>query len=139
MKAWSETRIMVRFWIVSGILCAAGFALFYKYDPQIRPHYGPVVHTGRATRLSQSSATVTGSVNPDGEATTYSFQYGTTMSYGSHSATTSAGSGSSAVEVSARLSGLRAGRTYHFRLEARNGSRTTDGSDATFALAGGHR
>jgi phospho-N-acetylmuramoyl-pentapeptide-transferase len=37
MKAWSETKIMVRFWIVAGILCAAGFALFYKYYPQIRP------------------------------------------------------------------------------------------------------
>ncbi len=37
MKAWSETKIMVRFWIVTGILCAAGFALFYKYYPQIRP------------------------------------------------------------------------------------------------------
>jgi phospho-N-acetylmuramoyl-pentapeptide-transferase len=37
MKAWSETKIMVRFWIVTGIFCAAGFALFYKYYPQIRP------------------------------------------------------------------------------------------------------
>jgi phospho-N-acetylmuramoyl-pentapeptide-transferase len=31
MKAWSETKIMVRFWIVTGILCSAGFALFYRY------------------------------------------------------------------------------------------------------------
>jgi len=31
MKAWSETKIMVRFWIMSGILCATGFALFYRY------------------------------------------------------------------------------------------------------------
>ena len=31
MKAWSETKIMVRFWIVAGILCAAGFALYYRY------------------------------------------------------------------------------------------------------------
>jgi phospho-N-acetylmuramoyl-pentapeptide-transferase len=37
MKAWSGTKIMVRFWIVTAILCAAGFALFYKYYPQIRP------------------------------------------------------------------------------------------------------
>ncbi len=37
MKAWSETKIMVRFWIVTAILCAAGFALFYKYYPNIRP------------------------------------------------------------------------------------------------------
>ncbi|HEY8722295.1 MAG TPA: phospho-N-acetylmuramoyl-pentapeptide-transferase [Gaiellaceae bacterium] len=38
MKAWSETKIMVRFWIVTAIFCAAGFALFYKYYPNIRPH-----------------------------------------------------------------------------------------------------
>ncbi len=30
MKAWSETKIMVRFWIVAAILCAIGFALFYR-------------------------------------------------------------------------------------------------------------
>jgi phospho-N-acetylmuramoyl-pentapeptide-transferase len=31
MKAWSETKIMVRFWIVTGILCAIAFALYYRY------------------------------------------------------------------------------------------------------------
>ena len=31
MKAWSETKIMVRFWIVTAILCACGFALYYRY------------------------------------------------------------------------------------------------------------
>ncbi len=31
MKAWSETKIMVRFWIVAGLLCAVGFALYYRY------------------------------------------------------------------------------------------------------------
>jgi phospho-N-acetylmuramoyl-pentapeptide-transferase len=30
MKAWSDTKIMVRFWIVTAILCAIGFALFYR-------------------------------------------------------------------------------------------------------------
>jgi phospho-N-acetylmuramoyl-pentapeptide-transferase len=30
MKAWSETKIMVRFWIVCAIFCATGFALFYR-------------------------------------------------------------------------------------------------------------
>jgi phospho-N-acetylmuramoyl-pentapeptide-transferase len=30
MKGWSETKIMVRFWIVTAILCAIGFALFYR-------------------------------------------------------------------------------------------------------------
>src|SRR5437763_2339882 len=31
MKAWSDEKIMVRFWIVTGLLCAAGFALYYRY------------------------------------------------------------------------------------------------------------
>jgi phospho-N-acetylmuramoyl-pentapeptide-transferase len=31
MKAWSETKITVRFWIIAGLLCAAGFALYYRY------------------------------------------------------------------------------------------------------------
>ena len=35
MKAWSETKITIRFWIVGGILGAAGFALFYRY------YFGP--------------------------------------------------------------------------------------------------
>jgi phospho-N-acetylmuramoyl-pentapeptide-transferase len=30
MKAWSETKVMVRFWIVCAIFCASGFALFYR-------------------------------------------------------------------------------------------------------------
>jgi phospho-N-acetylmuramoyl-pentapeptide-transferase len=31
MKAWSETKIMVRFWIIGAILCALGFVLYYRY------------------------------------------------------------------------------------------------------------
>lgn len=31
MKAWSETRITVRFWIITAILCACGFVLYYRY------------------------------------------------------------------------------------------------------------
>jgi phospho-N-acetylmuramoyl-pentapeptide-transferase len=31
MKAWSETKIMVRFWIVAAILAACGFVLYYRY------------------------------------------------------------------------------------------------------------
>jgi phospho-N-acetylmuramoyl-pentapeptide-transferase len=37
MKGWSETKIIVRFWIVTAILCGVGFVLFYKYWPTIKP------------------------------------------------------------------------------------------------------
>jgi phospho-N-acetylmuramoyl-pentapeptide-transferase len=36
MKAWSETKVMVRFWILAAILCAAGFALYYRYYLEFR-------------------------------------------------------------------------------------------------------
>ena len=36
LKAWSETKIMVRFWIVAAILCACGFVLYYRYYLQFR-------------------------------------------------------------------------------------------------------
>ncbi len=32
MKAWSEARIMVRFWIVALILCACAFVLYYRFQ-----------------------------------------------------------------------------------------------------------
>jgi phospho-N-acetylmuramoyl-pentapeptide-transferase len=31
MKAWSETKIMVRFWILGAILCASAFAIYFQY------------------------------------------------------------------------------------------------------------
>jgi phospho-N-acetylmuramoyl-pentapeptide-transferase len=31
MKAWSETKIMVRFWILAAILCSTAFAFYYRY------------------------------------------------------------------------------------------------------------
>jgi phospho-N-acetylmuramoyl-pentapeptide-transferase len=60
MKAWSETKIMVRFWIVTAILCAAGFALFYKYYPNIRPparaqSSAPTAATNRLPRSNSFS------------------------------------------------------------------------------------
>jgi phospho-N-acetylmuramoyl-pentapeptide-transferase len=36
MKAWSETKIMVRFWIICSILCAIGFVLYYRYYLRFR-------------------------------------------------------------------------------------------------------
>ena len=38
MKAWSETKIMVRFWIVGAILGGAAFALYYRYFLSFHPH-----------------------------------------------------------------------------------------------------
>ena len=96
----------------------------------------PTVTTSAASSVSQTGATLNGSVNPNGQATTYYFQYGTTTGYGSQIASTSAGSGSADVSVNAAVSGLTAGTLYHFRLVATNGAGTTNGADLTFTTGG---
>jgi hypothetical protein len=94
----------------------------------------PAVVTGSASGVTASAATLNGTVNPEGVATTYQFQYGTSTSYGSvaPASPASAGSGSSAVSESASLSGLSASTTYDYRLVATNATGTTDGSNQTF-------
>ncbi len=92
----------------------------------------PSATTGPTTAVGPAGATVTGSVDPGGQSTTWYVEYGTSTSYGSKTASASAGSGSSAISVSAELSGLKAGTTYHYRIVATNGAGTDRGSDAVF-------
>ena len=92
----------------------------------------PQATTGPTTAVSSSSATVTGSVEPGGEETTWHVEYGTSTSYGAKTASTSAGAGTAAVTVSAALSGLRAGTTYHYRVVATNDAGTSHGGDGIF-------
>jgi hypothetical protein len=96
----------------------------------------PVAVTGSATDVTVSSATLNGTVDPNGRATSVYFQYGTSTSYGSRTATKSAGSGTTVTAVSAAVSGLRPGRVYHFRLVARSDAGTSRGVDRTFSTAG---
>ncbi len=92
----------------------------------------PIATTGPATVVGSTTATVTGTVDPGGQSTTWYVEYGTSTSYGSKTAAKSAGSGSSATGVSAGLTGLRVGTTYHYRLVATNGTGTGHGTDAVF-------
>jgi hypothetical protein len=96
----------------------------------------PSATTGPVVSLTSSSANVTGTVNPNGESTTYSFQFGTTTAYGSQTNPQSAGAGTQNLVVSATLTGLRPGTTYHYRLIATNASGTTVGADAMFTTLG---
>ncbi len=96
----------------------------------------PTVTAGAASAITNTSATVTGSVNPNGQATTYAFQYGTSTAYSEQTAVQDAGSGAVPVAVTANIADLQPGTTYHFRLIASNASGTSAGSDATFKTGG---
>ncbi len=94
----------------------------------------PTVATGGASSLTQSSATLNATVNPNGEAVSYcGLEYGTSTSYTSSvPCTPSPGSGASPVAVSASVAGLGADTTYHFRIVAANATDLSEGADQTF-------
>jgi hypothetical protein len=98
----------------------------------VRVTSGPVPATGAANPIAITTATLNGTVNPNGEATTYWFEYGTDTSYGTETTHLSAGSGTTGVAESAAISGLTRGTTYHFRMVATNGTVTNNGADQTF-------
>jgi phosphodiesterase/alkaline phosphatase D-like protein len=94
----------------------------------------PTAITGPATSVGGASATVTGTVNPQGVATRWQFEYGTSTGYGSKapSSTQSAGSGTANQAVSTVIPNLTPGTTYHYRLSASNADGTSVGTDGVF-------
>jgi len=95
------------------------------------PFMAPAATTEPASAVSETGATLHGTVNPNGAATTYYFEYGPTTSYGTSSGG-SAGSARGNVFVSRAITGLAPG-TYHFRVVASSWAGTTYGADRTFA------
>jgi len=89
----------------------------------------PTASTGPVTTVAPTTATVSGSVDPSGTATTWNVEYGTTTSYGSKTASVSAGAGTTATAVSASLTGLKSGTTYHYRFVATSTAGTGHGAD----------
>jgi uncharacterized repeat protein (TIGR01451 family) len=94
----------------------------------------PTATTGPATGVHNTTATLTGTVNPGGQPTGYFFQYGTSSSYGQ--ITPVAHTGTSTQSVSGAISHLTAGKVYHYRLVAINDSGSSFGLDRTFRTTG---
>ena len=97
----------------------------------------PTVVTNSATSISQNSATLNGTLNPNNSYTTIWFEYGTTQSLGYTVGYQSAGGGNYLTNISAYLSGLNSITTYYFRAVAQNSFGTTYGSILSFAAQTG--
>ncbi len=76
--------------------------------------------TEPATAVKSIEATLKGTVNPHGLATTYFFNYGTSTPYGQKTAEKSAGSGTTNVFKTEVVSGLAPNTEYHFQVVAKN-------------------
>jgi hypothetical protein len=92
----------------------------------------PTATTGPVGTVTQTSAVVSGSVNPMGAPVMFEFQYGDSTGYGHRTAPLDAGRGLAAVPVTAALTGLIPGITYHYRVVALASDQTVYGADATF-------
>jgi hypothetical protein len=93
----------------------------------------PDVQTQAPTAVSVSSAVLHGLVNPRKRDTTYWFEVGTTLAYGTTTAVASAGRGDKPVTVTSDIGSLAPATTYHVRLVASSDKGVTQGADVTFA------
>ncbi len=108
------------------------------------PAPAPSVSTGAASAVGTGSATISGSVNPDGLPATYSFELGVyegaATQYG-EVFSASAGAGGVPLEETLPLTGLQPGTTYAFRIAIHsgyihNGDNSLRGAAVLFMTAG---
>jgi hypothetical protein len=99
----------------------------------------PTVITGAATQVTQTSATLNATLNPNGAATSWRFEYGTTDAYGLSTPEVSAGDGSSPAPVEREITALTPDTTYHVRIVATNAAGISRGTDVTFRTAAAPR
>ena len=94
----------------------------------------PSLETDPPSSLSERSAVLAATVNPDGQTVSdCHFEYGASTQYGSSAhCRTLPGSGTQPVAVSATATGLAAKATYHFRIVASNSAGRSEGPDLAF-------
>ncbi|MGO9488109.1 MAG: IPT/TIG domain-containing protein [Solirubrobacteraceae bacterium] len=99
----------------------------------------PTVATGSASSITETSASLNATVNPNGaEVTECKLEYGTTLSYGSSVPCSPAPeSGESPVAVAGVASGLAPYTNYFFRIFAANAGGSSYGGWGTFRTLAG--
>ncbi len=93
----------------------------------------PTAKTTAATAITATGSTLNGQVNANNTSTTVSFEYGTTVSYGSTKVGTPATvAGATATNVACVLTGLVANTTYYYRVKVVSSAGTTYGTQMSF-------
>ena len=82
----------------------------------------PTVSTGTTTNITDTRATLNGTVNAQGQAVNYGFQYGTTTDYGQQTRLVLVDAETVDRAVSAEVQELTPGTDYHVRVFATNAS-----------------
>ena len=93
----------------------------------------PQVSTLVATSVTGPSATLNGTVNPEGQSSFAWFQWGASTTYGNTTTSNNMGSSFTNATNSSVLTGLTSG-TYHYRAVGTNSGGTNSGADVTFTI-----
>lgn len=92
----------------------------------------PAVTTGGVANVQPTAAVLNGTVTPNGAATTYYFQYGTSAAFGAVTPAGSVAAGTGKNQIAVPVGALAAATTYHYRLVAQNARGVTVGKRRTF-------
>ncbi|MGB3096071.1 MAG: Ig-like domain-containing protein [Candidatus Deferrimicrobiaceae bacterium] len=106
-------------------------------DSTSSPASTPIATSVAATSINENSATLNGTVNPNGLATQAWFEYGTDPGLQTYSSSPNqdAGNGLDDQSVSTTMSVLAPGTTYHFRVCAENSEGYSEGQIMSFTTA----
>lgn len=120
----------------------SGTKLSYGSDQTYTPHRVTGLRTDPATDVTESSATLEGSLIGDGSETTYLFEWGRTTAYGNSTATAPGEpigmpAGPERTNLSFPLTELAPYSTYHYRVVATGGPNTSYGEDRSFTTSAG--
>jgi phosphodiesterase/alkaline phosphatase D-like protein len=118
---------------IKAVNCAG---TIYSSETNFTTLQPPVATTSAATLVAYTTADLNGIVNANNSASTVTFEYGLTTSYGTIiSATPGTVTGNSGTAVSASVTGLSVSTTYHYRVKASSAGGSSDGVDLTFTTA----
>ncbi len=110
----------------------SGSTVIYGADMTFSTVVPPIVATVAALPVLPTSATLNGTVNPKNGNTTVSFEYGTTLAYGSVATVPGILTGNTVQNFNATISGLTINTTYYFRAKAVSPAGIVYGSDMSF-------
>ena len=126
--SWGEGGYMRTAVTSARVACSVCYMVYQNTPPA-----APTATTVAASGVTNNTATLNATVNPNNASTTVTFEYGLTTSYGSTvNGTPNILTGASATGVTAALTGLTASTTYNYRVKAVNSYGTTYGSNMTF-------
>ena len=94
----------------------------------------PTISSQRARDIANNSATATAAIDPNGSATSYRIEYGTTSRYGNDDRV-GADADHGCDDVAVKLTGLRPYTRYHWRTIATNAAGTARGTNRSFRTA----